>query len=125
MLKTRLLILGTLILLFIIGCSQNIEKEIVGTWQADEEKCDPVISDINREISFYDDNTVAGIEGYQEYKIENTNHEDYDYAVLSGGYEDVTKFRIKINKDDKLSIVKDEYEDDFGEVTSCEMEKTN
>lgn len=124
MLKTKMLILGTLTILFIAGCSQNIEKDIIGTWKANEDQCDPVISDISREISFYDDDKVAGVEGFQEYKIEKTNNDDYDYAVLSGGYEDTTKFRIKLT-DKNLNIVKDEYEDDFNDITACEMEKVN
>lgn len=125
MMNKQILFLGIFTLLIIAGCSQSIDKQIIGTWQASEDKCDPDISDINREISFYDDNTVAGIEGFQDYKIEETNNDDYDYAVLSGGYDDTTKFRIKINKDNNLNIVKDEYDDDFNEITACEMGKVN
>lgn len=122
MFKIRRLILGTLILLLITGCSQNIEKEIVGTWQAINEDCD---TNMGSKITFYDDNTIAGIEGYQEYKIEETNHDDFDYAVLSGGYEDVAKYRVKVN-DDNLNIVYEE-EDiyDFDSAIACHMERVN
>lgn len=125
MFKTKLVILILFALIFVSGCSQSIENKILGAWEGIEDKCDSDISDISNEITFYDDQTVAGIEGFQEYKIEETNNNDYDYVVLSGGYEDTTKFRVHVTKDDVLNIVNDNYDDDFTEITACQMKKVN
>lgn len=124
MMNKRILFLGIFTLLIIVGCSQNTEKQILGTWQASKDNCDPDISDINRQISF-SDNKIAGIDGFQNYEIKKTNNEDYDYAVLSGGYNDTTKFRIKITNDNILKIINDKYDENFDTIRSCHMEKEN
>lgn len=119
------MILGAfLTILLTAGCSQKVGQEIIGTWEAIEDKCRSA-SRIGEKVTFFDDNTVAGIEGYQEYLIEEIKNEDYDYAVLSGGYEDVSKAKFFITEDKVLKIVHENREDDLDGFYSCHLEKVS
>lgn len=119
-----LVILGIIIfiMIFMLANRGTVESKIVGNWKSiDDEWCDANLSEV---VTFTKNNEVEGIEGFNEYRIEDTDHDEYDYAVLSGGYEEATRYRIKINKDDTLSIVledKDVY--DFDSAISCHMSK--
>lgn len=125
MLKRKLIIVSIFTIIFITGCSQSVEKQIIGTWKAISDKCDTDISGINEEITFYEDNTILGIKGFNEYKFQETKEEDYNYIVLSGGYEDVTNFRYEITSDNILKLVNNNYDDDFSEITACHMQKVS
>src|SRR5690625_4335041 len=105
--KGSLIFMGVFILFIATGCSQNIEKEIIGTWENldVDDDCD---TNMDEKITFNKDGMIVGIEGFKEYKIEKTDHDDYDYAVLSGGYEDTARYRVKI-EEGNLRIV---YEED-------------
>lgn len=118
------IILFLIIMLFIFLLKKpSTEKDIIGSWTSiDKRECDTNMSEV---ITFNKDNTIIGIEGYKKYSIENTSNDDYDYAILSGGYEDSARYRIKITEDKTLKIV---YEDndtyDFDSAIACHMKKT-
>src|SRR5699024_6864606 len=118
--KKFLLTIG---LTFIVmsGCS-SLEKDIVGTWQTDDNSCGTFI-DENKEITFDDDNLVSGIEGFKEYKID----EEQDPAVLTltGGFEDNTNYEIKLEDDSLYIIQQDRVEEGFDSAFTCEYEKVN
>lgn len=119
------IILFLIIMLFIFLLKKpSIEKDIIGSWTSiDERGC--IATNMSEVITFNKDNTIIGIEGYKTYSIENTSNDDYDYAILSGGYEDSARYRIKIMEDKTLKIV---YEDndtyDFDSAIACHMKKT-
>lgn len=109
-----------LVLLFVFT-NRSIEKQIVGKWTSiGGEECD---NNMNEIITFRKDKTIEGIEGFTEYQIEETKHDEYDYVILSGVYEDTTRYRIKVS-DDKLSIVYEEGDTyDFDSAIACHMNK--
>lgn len=117
------LILVLIVTLFMLFLKKpSIEKDIIGSWVSiDKRECD---TNMNEVITFNKDNTITGIEGYKSYSIEKNTNADYDYVILSGGYEDSARYRIKITKDNTLKIV---YEDndiyDFNSAIACHMEK--
>jgi len=120
--KIKLILLCSISLFAITGCSQSIEKQIVGTWEKNDD-CD---NHMDNKISFDDDGNVVGIEGFKTYEIKETDNEDYDYAVLSGGYEDSGRYRIKIDEEDNLHIVQEEDDTyDFDSFKSCSLTKTD
>jgi len=105
------------------ACSQNIEKEIVGTWENINDKgdCD---TNMKNQITFTEDNKINGIEGYEKYEIKKSDDNEYDYAILSGSYEDSTNYRIKIDEDDLFHIVYEEDDVyDFESAIACTMKK--
>lgn len=125
MLKNKLLLLSIVTLFIMVSCSQNIEKQIVGTWKSinESDDCD---TNMEEKITFDDDGMVIGIEGYKTYKIEQTENDEYDYAILSGGYEDTARYRIKFDENDNLNIVYEE-EDiyDFDSAIASQMKQIN
>lgn len=105
----------------LVGCS-GIENEIVGTWETQDNACGKYI-DKDEKIEFDDDNMIVGIEGFKEYKIDD----DQDPAILtlSGGYEDVQNYEIKID-DDALHIVQEDKADEgFNSAFACKYEKVS
>lgn len=105
------------------GCSKNIEKEIVGTWQnaGEEGDCD---TNMDEEITFTDDGEVIGMEGFKTYEIHKDKDKEYDHAYLGGGVEENSKYRVQIDDDDHLHIVYEEGDTyDFSDPIACEMTK--
>lgn len=109
------------------ACSQNIEKEIVGTWESIEhngEYCNENLSTLNTTLIFDENGSVSGVTDYDKYKIQEVDDADYDYSIMSG-YGDNQKFKVNIT-DDILSIVIEEFEDtDFDDILSCKFEKVD
>jgi len=121
--KGKLLFSLVVLVIIMTGCSKDIEKEIVGTWQnaGEEGDCD---TNMDEEITFTSDGEVIGIEGYNKYDIQKTESENYDYAILSGGLEDNAKYRVKIDDDNHLHIVYEENDTyDFDSQIACNMVK--
>lgn len=122
--KLNAAVLFTLTLLIMAGCSQSFEESIVGTWHkvdGSEQFCD---TNMDNKLTFKDDGGIVGIEGFKTYEIQKSDNKDYDYAVLSGGYEDNTRYRVKIDEDNHLQIVKEEDDKyDFDSAISCSLEK--
>lgn len=120
MTKRFLIIIG-LVSIVISGCS-SLEDDIVGTWETEDTNCGVYI-DEEQNITFSDDNTVTGIEGFKEYKVNN----EHDPAVLTltGGYEENTNYEIQI-ENEVLQIVHDEKADEgFDSTLACEYEKVS
>lgn len=107
--------------LFILLGNKSLEQEIVGSWITIEgEECLPSTNEI---ITFRKDKVIEGLEGFSDYRIQETDHNEYDYAILSGHYEDATRYRIKIS-DEVLSIVYEEGDTyDFESAIACHMTK--
>ncbi|MFG6121144.1 hypothetical protein [Thalassobacillus sp. B23F22_16] len=123
--KSKVIFIGLFILLIVSACSQSTEKEIIGTWENtdEEDDCD---TNMDEKITFSDDGMVVGIEGFKDYKIEETDNDDYDYAILSGGYEDTARYRVNITDEGHLQIVYEEDDlYDFDDGIACHMEKVN
>lgn len=106
--KLNVAVLLTLGLLLMAGCSQSIEENIVGTWNKIDKDGNTCESNMDEKITFDEDGDVVGIEGFKTYEIKDSDNKDYDYAILSGGYEDNTRYRVKIDEDNHLQIVKEE-----------------
>lgn len=79
---------------------QNLDEKIVGQWSnvPVNGHCD---SDIKDGFYINEDETIEGIEGFKEYQIDETNNE-INYLVVSGGYEDITRYEVHFNEDDLL-----------------------
>lgn len=103
------------------GCS-SLEKDVVGTWQTDNNNCGTYI-DEDKKIEFDDDNMVIGIEGFKEYKVD----EEQDPAVLTltGGFEDTQNYEIKTEDDSLYIVEQDEADKGFDSTLTCEYEKVN
>jgi len=124
----KALVLLLMVLGLLAACSQNIEKEIVGTWESIEiegELCEDInSSEYNNTLIFSEDGSVSGVIDYEEYKIQETNDDNFDYAIMTG-YGENQKFKVDIT-DGILSIVIEEFEDtDFDDILSCKFEKVD
>ncbi|TCP24445.1 hypothetical protein EV207_1255 [Scopulibacillus darangshiensis] len=99
--KYVLILFGLSVMLILSGCS-NIEKDIVGHWKVKED--DEALIDEGSDIRLNDDMTIEGFEGYKTYKVEEVKDKDYDYLILSGGYDETKRLQIKMKDKDTLSI---------------------
>lgn len=114
-----------LTILLLVGCSQNIEKEIIGTWENIEKSeyvCDSKIE--AEKVTFDDDGIIIGVTDFKNYKIKDSDNEDYQYAVLTGDYNNTMMFKLKI-EDKKLLMVDKDDEEGFSSSTACYMEKVS
>lgn len=120
--KRNVFTLLILTFIFLAGCSSSIENKIVGSWKTEESNCGVYI-DEEKEITF-DDDMIIGMDGFKEYKVK----EDKDPSILtlSGGYEDIHNFEIKMEEDNILYIVpQDEADEGFDSVLACKYEKVS
>ncbi|MEW9676079.1 lipoprotein [Lentibacillus sp. L22] len=121
--KIGLLFVITFIFI-VAGCSQNIEDEIIGTWESTD-KDDECLEAENDKLTFEEDGTVIGVEDYNKYKIAESENEDFDYAVLSGDFSNSKRYKIKFDQDDNLWLVDEDDEEGFDSSVTCKMEKVN
>lgn len=123
----KALVLLLMISGLLAACSQNIEKEIIGTWESIEfegKLCEDRNSEYSNTLIFSEDGSVSGVTDYEEYKIQETDNDNFDYSIMTGFGEN-QKFKVNIT-DDILSIVVEEFEDtDFNDVLSCKFEKVD
>lgn len=119
--KKKLLPIIALTLIALSSCS-GLEKEILGTWETDDNNCGTYI-DQDKKIEFDDDNMVIGIEGFKEYKIDD--EQDPAILTLTGGYEDNTNYEIKIEDDSFFIVEQDEADEGFDSTLTCEYEKVS
>lgn len=128
MFKKNLFLIIT-ILIFFLGCSQNeeidTEDKLTGVWKTIEDKCDSNLYDISEDVTFYNDNTMSGIENFQYYKLEDSNHENYDYIILKDIDNETQKFKFNITESKNLEIRNDTYNGDFKDNNGCHLRKTN
>lgn len=101
--------------------TSGIKKQLIGSWSSvDGEECDNNMSEI---ITFRKDNTIEGIDGFNEYRTEASDHKEYDYIILSGQYEDFTRYRINFNEDTLQIVYEEDDIYDFNSAISCQMNK--
>lgn len=121
----KIIYLIALTFLLLVGCSQSIEKEIIGTWENIEDSeyvCDSKIED--EKVAFDDDGIIIGVTDFKNYKIKESDNKDYQYAVLTGDYNNTMRFKMKI-EDEKLLMVDKDDEEGFDSSTACYMEKVS
>lgn len=111
------------VLLFVIlffannTVGQSVEKKIVGQWDSVPVNggCE---SGLENGIRINDNGTIEGIEGFKKYEIEETEQE-YSHLIASGGYEDITRYKVSFTEDDLLVVL----EEDVSDVLTCYFEK--
>lgn len=96
---------------------QKTEKKVVGQWTVIEDNtgCE---TDLENGIRINEDGTIEGVEGFKEYQVEETDKE-FDYLVLGGGYEDITRYEVNFDEQELL-VMKEE---NVSEALTCYFEK--
>lgn len=96
---------------------QNLEKKIIGQWAVTEGNtgCE---TDLENGIRINGNGTIEGIDGFKKYEIEETE-QGFSYLIASGGYEDITRYKVNFNEDDLLVVL----EEDVSEGLTCYFEK--